>query len=324
MELYLVLGIAILLIIGALGIQFKSINNQGFSNLISDNYKKVDASGTDLGKDVLMEPVYEKPFATTPIQSVDDYEYNLVFQNEGDRGITKAQRDYLMSQYPMDWSTQPPSSSKFQSGLAKFKEAFRNKISEYQPSDFQSLEAFENKPQNPQINPYKQVDGSNMVPPDTLSIEQKEREILATYVPKKPNELTTYDADDAKALISKIYDAKGLVPDFMEKKPGVFVVTGTRRKDEKIVYEDDLPDQAPNSSGPVASAGERSMADTPNFESVGEGNIVVPPVGYETSAGLDPFFSPGNKTRMGKWDYQSWTPGLERMFAPSEPRTNWF
>jgi hypothetical protein len=301
MELYLVLGIAILLIIGLL--QFKSINTQGFSNLITDNYKIIDASGTDLGKDVIMEPVYEKPFATTPIQSVDDYEYNLVFQNEGDRGITKAQRDYLMSQYPMDWSTQPPSSSKFESGLAKFKEAF------------------ENKPQLPKENPYKQVDGSSMVPPDTLSIEQKEREILATYVPKKPQELTTYDAEDAKALISKIYDAKGLVPDFMEKKPGVFVVTGTRRKDEKIVYEDD---EAPNSSGPLASAGERSMADTPVLESVGEGNIVVPPVGYETSAGLDPFFTAGAKTRDGKWDYQSWTPGLERMFAPSEPRTNWF
>ena len=306
MELYLVLGIVIIFIIGVLGIQFKSSGNQGFANLMTDNYKKVDASGTSLGKDVMMEPVYEKPFATNSIQSVDDYEYNLVFQNEGDRGITKAQRDYLMSQYPMDWSVQPPSSSTFQSGLAKFKEAF------------------ENKPLPPKENPYKQVDGSNMVPPDTLSVEQKEKEILATYVPKKPNELTTYDAEDAKALISKIYDAKGLVPDFMEKKPGVFVVTGTRRKDEKIVYEDELPDQAPNSAGPVASAGERAMADTPIIQSVGEGSIVVPPVGYETSAGLDPFFSPGNKTRMGKWDYQSWTPGLERMFAPSEPRTNWF
>lgn len=304
MELYIFLGIIIVVFIGLLGLQYKS--KQGFANVITDDYKKIDASGSDLGKDVIMEPSYEKPFATTPIQSVDDYEYNLVFQNEGDRGITKAQRDYLMSQYPMDWSVQPPSSSMFQNGLAKFKEAF------------------ENKPNPPPGNPYKEVDGSNMTPPDTLSIEQKEKEILATYVPKKPGELTTYDAADAKELISRIYDAKGLVPDFMEKKPGVFVVTGTRRKDEKIVYEDELPDQAPTSSGAVPAAGESFMPNRPIVPEVGEGSIVVPPVGYETSVGLDPFFTAGEKTRVGKWDYQSWTPGLERMFAPTEARTNWY
>ena len=304
MEVYIFLGILIILEIALLGIDFKS-NLQGFA-VNTDNSKRVDNSGSDLGKDVIMEPSYEKPFATTPIQSVDDYEYNLVFQNEGDRGITKAQRDYLMSQYPMDWSVQPPSSSIFQSGLAKFKEAF------------------ENKPPTTKGNPYKQVDGSSMIPPDTLSIEQKEKEILATYTPKRPQELTTYDASDAKELITKIYDAKGLVPDFMEKKPGVFVVTGTRRKDEKIVYEDELPDQAPNSSGAVPSAGEMTMPNKPIVPEVGEGSIVVPPVGYETSVGLDPFFTAGAKTRDGKWDYQSWTPGLERMFAPTEPRTNWY
>lgn len=266
--------------------------------------KRQDISGEDIsGHDVMMEPNYEKPYSTTPIDNVDDYEYNLVFQNEGDRGITKAQRDYLMSQYPMDWSVQPPSSVVFQKGLSKFKEAFEN-------------------PAPPQQgNPYKEIDGTLMTPPDTLSVEMKEREILNTYVPKKPQELTTYDAADAKDLIHKIYDAKGQVADFFEKKPGVFVVTGTRRKDEKIVYEDE--DVGVASQDPVKGNGEVVLKD-PLTPAVGEGMIVVPPSGYDSAVGLDPFFTAGAKTRDGKWDYTSWTPGLERMFAPNAPLKNWY
>ena len=64
------------------------------------------------------------PYSTDPIKSVDDYEYTAVFQGEGDKALTKEKRDVLMSAYPMDWSTQPPSSELFQQGLAAFKEQF--------------------------------------------------------------------------------------------------------------------------------------------------------------------------------------------------------
>lgn len=229
------------------------------------------------------------PYTTAPINSVDDYEYNLVFQNEGDRGITQAQKNQLMRAYPMDWSVQAPSSAFFQRGLAAYKESFTNSP----------------PPQNK--NPFNTIDGTNMTPPDTLSEEKKEREILATYVPKKPQELTTYDASDAKELIHRIYDAKGLIADYQEVKPGVFAVTGTRRKDEKIVYEDEV---APASSGAVEQAGENT--------------VTVPPAAMEYNSGLDPFFTPGEKTRDGKWDYTRWTPGLERMFAPTESKTDWY
>ena len=80
-----------------------------------------DASG-----DLLFNQDISPPYATDDIQSVDDYEFNMVFQNEGDRGVTKSTRDLLMSQYPMDWTTQPPSSSHFQEGLANYKEGFAN------------------------------------------------------------------------------------------------------------------------------------------------------------------------------------------------------
>jgi hypothetical protein len=297
LSLYLYLGILFAAIIG-LSIYGRAWRNpQGFeSGTSADRFQNTKPSERPkptipVQADSNLNQVADPPFVTAPINSVDDYEYNLVFQNEGDRGITKAQKDSLMRAYPMDWTVQPPSSSAFQKGLADYKESFQSG----------------QHPQPQAVNPYKGIDGENMTPPDTLSEEKKEREILATYVPKKPQELTTYDASDAKELIHRIYDAKGLVADYQEVKPGVFAVTGTRRKDEKVVYEDEV---APASEAAVPQAGENTL--------------VVPPAAMEYNSGLDPFFTPGEKTRDGKWNYTQWTPGLERMFAPTEPRTNWY
>lgn len=256
-----------------------------------DAVKKKEAAATK----VVMDEIANPPFVTDPIQSVDDYEYSLIFKNEGDRGLTKQMRDRLMSAYPMDWSTQPPSSAQFQAGLAAYKEAFAN------------------PPPQPKGNPYKEVDGSNMTPPDTLSAELKEREILATYVPKKPGELTTYDVEDARDIIAKIYDAKGLVPTYKQTGPNQFTILNTTKKDEQVVWEDEAP--------PVAAQADATQGANPQ---AGEGTIVVPAVAQEVAQGLDPFFTPGTKTRDGRWDYTRWTPGLERMFAPTEPMTNWY
>jgi signal peptidase I len=273
---------------------------------IKPSSKREDASGSvipdhkvpEKGKKevtVFEEPAYA-PYATTPINGVDDYEYSMVFQNEGDnKALTKAQRDLLMSKYPMDWSTQPPSSELFQQGLAKFKEGFKSE-----------------KPMEWSEDIYKQVSGDNMIPPDTRALELQEREILATYVPKKPGELTTYDAADAKEIIKRIYAKKGQVAEYQEVKPGVFVIVQARDKNEKIVYEDD------------AQASGEAPATMDANPAVGENTIVVPPAAKEVQEGLDPFFTPNAKTRDGKWDYTSWTPGLERMFAPTEPRQNWY
>lgn len=236
------------------------------------------------------------PYATTPIMNVDDYEYSMVFQNEGDRAITKAQRDRLMSQYPLDWSTQPPSSAQFQKGVEAFENEQKDKLKKPEfTTDF-----------------YKQVDGTNMIPPDNWELEAKEREILATYKPKDPESLKTYDADDAKEIIKKIYDSKGEVAQYMEERPGVFVILDTYKKNREVVWEDDV------------NKPEQAAATVDANQKAGENTIVVPPAAYEYSNGLDPFFTPSTKTRDGKWDYTSWTPGLERAFAPTEARLNWY
>lgn len=253
---------------------------------------KEDASGSLVGKEFI------PPYATDFIQSVDDYEYNMVFQNEGDRGITRATRDLLMSQYPMDWTVQPPSSDIFQQGLASYKESFTGQ------SQGKEL---------PVNNPYKAIDGSIMTPP----VYKDEKDILATYTPKKPNELTTYDAADAKEIIEKIYSGKGLVADYKQTGDNTFTIMSTRPKDQKIVYEDEEPTSS--------QGNQEAPATTQAVPSMGEGTFEVP-ANIENYKTPDPFYTvnPNNRTRDGKWDYSSWTPGLERMFAPTEPQTKWY
>ena len=240
---------------------------------------------------VIMEQNLDAPYVKKAILDVDDYEYNMIFQNEGDREMTKALQNKLQSQYPMDWSTQPPSSVHFQVGKKQMLESFAN------------APAFATQKGE---NPYKEISGNSMTPPDTSIEEMEERKILQTYKPKNIGDLTTYNLEDAKDLIHKIYDAKGLIPEVSHKDGNVYEIIGTRRKDEKIVYEDE---EAPAQQAPVQAAGEST--------------ITVPPVAADISAGLDPFFTPSASTKLDRWDYTKFTPGLERMFAPTYPTAEW-
>jgi hypothetical protein len=274
---YIILILALIAAIASIYVIYRGQKND-------DEVSKVDASGNHV-----VEKEISPPYATEEINSVDDYEYSMIFQNEGDRGLTKATRDRLMSQYPMDWTTQPPSSAHFQDGLSKFKESFTT----------QEL---------PTKTPYTSIDG-DMEPP----VYTDEKDILATYVPKKPNELTTYDAADAKEIVDRIYGAKGLVADFKKTGDNTYTIMSTRKKNAPVIYEAEEGEEDASSNAPASSQPT-------------SGEAIVVPDNVDNYKGSDPFFTvnPNNKTRMGKWDYSSWTPGLERMFAPTEPQTNWY
>lgn len=241
---------------------------------------------------VLMEHVSMDPVAKGAIQSLDDYEYNFVYQNESDRELSQAMKNKLMSQRPLEWAGLPPSSAQFQAGL---RESFTN--------------ATPTVPENAQ--PFVNLSGENMIPPDTETTEMEERKILQSYKPPSTKELSSYSAEeDPDALIKRLYDVKGLVPMVAHKDgTNVYEVIGVRRKDEKVLYEDE---EAP-----------ASVIPNPN---AGEARIIVPPAAYDTAAAKDPYYDTtagGGKARIGKWDYQAWTPGLERMFAPTNETAAW-
>ena len=239
------------------------------------------------------------PFNNTPINSVDDYEYNMVFTNENDREITKELRNKLMSQYPMDWSVQPASSAYFTKGQREtFKDVDASGI------DASGIDVSNNE------TLYANVSGKNMQPPNTDKAEIEEREILQTYVPKNTNDLKTYNIDDAQTLIKKIYGVKGLIPQVVHKEDtNVYEIVGVRSKNEKIQYEDDLKD-----------ARASSDAVRENNESV----TVVPQAATDLLYNTDPFYDNQNKTRIDKWDYTKWTEGLERTVAPTYSTSQWY
>jgi len=231
------------------------------------------------------------PYTTEPIKSLDQYELEAVFENEGDRELKKQQVNQLTRQYPLDWVNYPPNSSKFQSGQAKYIEGFS---SESSATDLNT--------------PYKDIGDGNLRPSDTSALERKEREILATYQPRKTGDTMSYDAYDAQKLLEQIYKPKGLVPTVNKRDENVFEVVNTRSLKDKVEYEDDLPD-APTSSS--------------NQPGPGEAKIEVPPTAMEVAAGRDPFYEPTTSTRSSRTDYMRWTPGLERMFAPTYTTTDW-
>jgi len=210
----------------------KSIpSRSGFTDKQVEKAAAADAKAAANDVIVFDEQMNPPPYSLDPINSVDDYEYNLVFKGEGDKAMTKATRDVLMSAYPKDWTTHPPSSELFQQGLAAYKEGFADAAAK---AELQL-----------QKNPYREVDGSNMTPPDLKAAEDAERDILATYVPKKPGELTTYDLDDAEEIVKRIYTAKGLVAYTKRGDNNTITVMSTSKIDEPVVYEDEYRESRP-------------------------------------------------------------------------------
>ena len=75
------------------------------------------------------------------------------------------------------------------------------------------------------------------------------------------------------------------------------------------MWEDQAPVQFGGSAA-VAAAGEQT--------------IEVPYAAGDADRALDPYFEKKPRTSNGRWDYRQWTPGLERMFAPTQPQAAWY
>jgi hypothetical protein len=235
----------------------------------------------------------EKPYRTEPIDSLDQYELSAVFQQQGSKEASKKQLDEAMARYPMDWSLQGQGSQYYQENEERYKES-------------------EEAKQANAVGSYHSSDSTEMMLPDTSQQEEEERKILQTYKPEKSANLLNYSVDDVKTLVEKLYAKRGLIPDLVPSKQGqnVWEITEVREKNPKIIWEDD--------PATLAQMGEREKMITR-----GEETINVPYMVSDMAAGLDPFFQKGSSVRDGRFNYHQWTPGLERMFAPTHPVKEW-
>ncbi len=231
---------------------------------------------------------FGKPYTTIPIMDVDDYDQDVVYQNEGDRQWSKAEINRMTAAYPFAWPQLPPSATTFQAKQEAYMASLQSKLL-------------------PDLAQYEAIEGFKVLPTDTAAQEAEEQKLLQTYVPACSKDLK-YDVDDAMELIKKIYDKKGEIAKVDVRPDGVYEVYEVQEKDPKIVYEDQAQAATERQSAAAAAA--------VTFQ--------VPQYAADLAAGLDPFFEPGPRLRSDRTDYTQWTPGLERMFAPTYPRTNWF
>jgi len=268
------------------------INGRKYLEAFEDNRFRADGSPNT--EPPPMNSIPEMPYQLNPIDDLFDYDDAAVYQNRGSKEASKKQISDAMTRYPMDWPARGPDSQVFQEEQSQFEEQVKNTMK-----------------QPPATNFYREVDGTDMKMPDTYQMDEEERKILQTYKPESCKGLLEYSVDDVKGLLHKIYDRKGLIPVVEKSKQGenVWEIVEVKEKKPKIVWEDD-----------VQANTEREI-----MEQRGEEVIQVPYTTSDVSAGLDPFFQPRNSVRDGKFDnYTKWTPGLERMFAPTYPLKSWY
>jgi len=242
---------------------------------------------------VLAELAPDTPYATTPIYKLEDYdttEYGVIFQNEGSRVAGKREISDAMVQYPMAWAQRPPSDQLFQNRREGFVDA--------------ALKDLRAQPIN--TEEFNSISGKKEQPPDMEALEEEERKILQMYQPEDTKDLLHYNITDAKRLVKRLYDKRGLVADIQESKqgPNVFEIVEVTEKNPVIVYEEDI------------QANREVLR--------GENGIQVPQVVNDLAAGLDPYFEPRSRVRMDRHDYTKWTPGLERSFAPTYTAREWY
>ena len=129
--------------------------------------------------------VGDLPYATNPINSIDDYEYSMIFKEEGSRVAGKRAISDAMTQYPIEWSALPPSSQLFQEKLDQFVGAVAVDAAPVNTDEFNS------------------ISGSQEQPPDMDAIEDEEKKLLATYKPEEAQDLIHYSLNDTKKMLMK-------------------------------------------------------------------------------------------------------------------------
>jgi hypothetical protein len=243
---------------------------------------------TAVRTDFLPEPPYVSN--EKPILKLDDYEYSMIFQNEGSRESGKRAISDAMSRYPLDWTKKPPSDQEFQVSQTVFTDT-TNAAAAMPASTSRAFDSISGKA----MQSFTEED-------------LKEKEIVQMYKPEDTKDLIHYSLDDAKRLVERLYERRGKKAVIEPSKQGtnVFEIVEVDDIHPKIVWEDEV---------------ERAPRD----DLLGDQAIVVPPVVNDLSAGLDPWYEPRTTTRMGRSDhYNKWSPGLERQFAPTYEHRSWY
>jgi hypothetical protein len=236
----------------------------------------------------------EQPFAKTPINKADDYEYTRIFQNENSpRGeISKTAVNSMLAKKQWDWAQLPFNSST----RADAEDQFNTARADSAQRDPKSGVFFKN------------VEGADIKPPDVVSIEQTEKAGLKPFVERPAEKLLEHNIEDVGEMVRKMYaDDPNWEPVVEKIGENEYRVSELRPKPRKEHY---------------------AGAEEPTIERAKANGMISAEVDVEGGR-QDPYFDKqgvldyGNDRFWEYKDFKKWTPGLERMFAPSLDTTNW-
>jgi hypothetical protein len=251
----------------------------------------------------------EQTYAKTPINSLDDYEYNRVFELENKprmAPLSKEVKSNLLGAMQLDWPTLPYSSDT------------RTKLEE-QFVDARMQDGFR-EPKSGVF--FRNMEGVDISPPDQDAAAAREAKILSGY---QPTAISEHIVDDEYERVAKVVAQQySTDPDWepvVEKRgPHQYAVTELRPRmkknakgNEETVWEDEAKTT-------VADAKQQGLL---------QGAEVKPNVLSIQDNLQDPFFAKtgvadhSNDTFWKYSDFNKWSPNLERQFAPTDPTNKW-
>jgi len=236
----------------------------------------------------------ENTYAKTPINKLDDYEYTRIFQNENSprSELSKTTVNSLMAKNQWDWSKLPFNS-----------EARADAETEFVAGRLDSAQ------RDPKTGVFfKNVEGMTVVPPDEDAAAIREKAAMKAYEPAPATALMEHNVDDVAAMVKKMYAEDPNWEPVVEKVgDNEYRVSELRPKARKEKY-----------------AENQDMT----IERAKEGGLIQAQVDVEGGR-QDPYFDKQgvldySNDRFWEYkDFKKWTPGLERMFAPTLDTTNW-
>ena len=240
----------------------------------------------------------EETYAKTPINKLDDYEYTRVFESEDDKrnGLSHHSKSDLINNRNLDWANMPFNSEK----RAKEEDEF---VSERLEDGFRD-------PKNGVF--FKAIQGDDVRPPDTEVKKEKEDKELIAYKPTNIGEhVIDGEMEQVANEVGKLYkNDENWEPVITKVGEHQWEVSEIRPKRKKEKYEDETVS--------LALAEERGEVHPAPSISIDDRNRDDP---YFDKAGV------GDRSNNKFWKYEEftkWTPGLERMFAPTLTNKEWY
>jgi len=241
---------------------------------------------------------YGSTSAKTPIQKLDDYEYTRIFKTESQlrNGLTPETKNDLLAKHVLDWPRLP----------------FNSQTRADKEDEFVTgrMESGFTDPASGVF--FKSIENPQIVSPAEEAAKMRERALLAQY---QPTDVSSHIIDSDTAAVAKlVHDEYAGDPNWEPVVARVdenkWEVKELRPKSRKEQWED---------------AQTISLAAAESSQQV----LPAPSLSIRDRLQDDPYFDKAGVTdkdndRIWKYsDFNKWTPGLERMFAPTFSQKDW-